>query len=55
MSPRPTLGHVRRPQLLKAAAEVMYERGFAQTRTSDIARRAGVSAPNVLYYFQFQG
>jgi AcrR family transcriptional regulator len=52
MSPRPTVGHIRRPQMLAAAAEMLYERGFADTRTSDIAERAGVSAPNVLYHFE---
>jgi AcrR family transcriptional regulator len=52
MSPRPTVGHIRRPQMLAAAAEMIYERGFADTRTSDIAERAGVSPPNVLYHFE---
>jgi AcrR family transcriptional regulator len=52
VSPRPRTGHLRRPQLLAAAAEVIAERGFAETRTSDVAERAGVSAPNVLYYFE---
>lgn len=52
MSPRPTIGHVRRPQLLAAAVQMIYEKGFTDTRTSDIAERAGVSAPNVLYHFE---
>jgi AcrR family transcriptional regulator len=52
MSPRPTIGHIRRPQILAAATEMIYERGLAETRTSDIAERAGVSAPNVLYHFE---
>ena len=52
MSPRPRIDHLRRPQLLAAAAEVIGERGFSETRTSDVAERAGVSAPNVLYYFE---
>jgi AcrR family transcriptional regulator len=51
MSPRPTLGHVRRPAILAAAAEVISERGVSGTRISDVAERAGTSAPGVLYWF----
>ena len=51
MSPRPTTGHVRRPAILKAAAEVIAERGVIGTRIADIAERAGTSAPGVLYWF----
>jgi AcrR family transcriptional regulator len=51
MSPRPTLGHVRRPAILAAAAEVISERGATNTRISDVAERAGTSAPGVLYWF----
>jgi AcrR family transcriptional regulator len=51
MSPRPTTGHVRRPAILKAAAEVIAERGVIGTRISDIAERADTSAPGVLYWF----
>ena len=51
MSPRPTLGHVRRPAILAAAAEVISERGVMGTRISDVAERAGTSAPGVLYWF----
>ena len=51
MSPRPTLGHVRRPQILTAAAEVIGERGLEATRIRDVAERAGTSAPTVVYYF----
>jgi AcrR family transcriptional regulator len=42
---------VRRPQLLSAAAELLYEKGFADTLISDVAERVGISAPNVLHYF----
>jgi AcrR family transcriptional regulator len=51
MSPRPTNAHVRRPAILTAAAEVISERGVHNTRISDVAERAGTSAPGVLYWF----
>jgi AcrR family transcriptional regulator len=52
MSPRPRLDHVRRPAMLVAAAEVIRERGLENARVSDVAERAGTSAPSVLYYFE---
>jgi AcrR family transcriptional regulator len=51
MSPRPSTAHVRRPAILTAAAEVISERGVQNTRISDVAERAGTSAPGVLYWF----
>ena len=51
MSPRPSNAHVRRPAILNAAAEVISERGVSNTRISDVAERAGTSAPGVLYWF----
>jgi AcrR family transcriptional regulator len=51
VSPRPTNAHVRRPAILTAAAEVISERGVHGTRISDVAERAGTSAPGVLYWF----
>ena len=51
MSPRPQIDHIRRPQLLAAAAEVIAERGFAATRIADVAERAGVSPSTLLYWF----
>jgi AcrR family transcriptional regulator len=36
---------------LGAAAEVISERGVQNTRISDVAERAGTSAPGVLYWF----
>ena len=51
MSPRPSTAHVRRPAILTAAAEVISERGIQNTRISDVAERAGTSAPGVLYWF----
>ena len=52
MSPRPTLEHLRKPQIVAAAAEVLYERGLFATRIGDIAQRAGTSSPTILYYFE---
>jgi AcrR family transcriptional regulator len=52
VSPRPQIEHIRRPQLLTAAAEVIAERGFAATRIADVAERAGTSAAGVLYWFE---
>jgi AcrR family transcriptional regulator len=51
LTPRPSIDHIRRPQILAAAAEVIAERGVAATRISDVAERCGVSAPAVLYWF----
>ena len=51
MSPRPRLDHVRRPELLAAAASVIRQRGLEHARVADIAAEAGTSAPSVLYYF----
>jgi AcrR family transcriptional regulator len=52
VSPRPQIDHVRRPQLLEAAAAVIAERGIASTRIADIAERAGTSPPAILYWFK---
>jgi len=38
--------------MLTAALEVVVERGFAETRISDVAVRAGVSPALVIYYFK---
>jgi AcrR family transcriptional regulator len=51
MSPRPRLDHVRRPELLAAAAAVIRRRGLENARVVDVADEAGTSAPSVLYYF----
>ncbi len=42
---------VRRDQMLRAAAELIGERGFSETRIADVARRAGASPALVVYYF----
>jgi AcrR family transcriptional regulator len=52
VSPRPQIDHIRKPQLLRAAADVIVERGLASTRIADVAERAGTSPPAVLYWFQ---
>lgn len=52
MSPRPNIDHIRRPQLISAAIEVIAERGLAATRIADVAARAGTSSAAVLYWFE---
>jgi AcrR family transcriptional regulator len=49
--PRPRLDHVRKSQILSAAAEVLSERGYANTRVVDIAKAAGTSPAAILYWF----
>jgi len=41
----------RREQMLRAAIEVIGERGFPETRISDVGRRVGASSALVIYYF----
>lgn len=41
----------RRIQMLRAAAKLICERGFSDTRIADVAKRAGVSSALVIYYF----
>jgi AcrR family transcriptional regulator len=45
-------GDGRREQMLEAALAVIVERGFPDTRISDVAARAGVSPALVIYYFK---
>lgn len=40
-----------RERLLRAAAALLAERGYAQLRLGDIAARAGIRPPAVYYYF----
>ncbi len=42
----------RREQMLRAALEVIAERGFADTRIADVAELAGASPALVIYYFK---
>jgi AcrR family transcriptional regulator len=42
----------RREQMLRAALDVIAERGFPETRIADVAERAGASPALVIYYFR---
>ena len=42
----------RREQMLRAAIDVIEERGFPDTRIADVAARAGTSPALVIYYFK---
>jgi AcrR family transcriptional regulator len=42
----------RREQILRAALEVIVERGYADTRIADVAERTGTSPALVIYYFK---
>jgi len=42
----------RREQMLRAAIEVIMERGYAESRIADVAERAGTSPALVIYYFK---
>ena len=42
---------LRREQMLRAAVEVICERGFSETRIADVAARADASPALVIYYF----
>lgn len=41
----------RRVEMLRAAADLICERGFGDTHIADVAKRAGVSSALVIYYF----
>ena len=41
----------RRDQMLAAAAQLIAERGFSDTRIADVAKRVGASPALVIYYF----
>ena len=45
-------GEQRRAQMLRAALEVIVERGYADTRIADVAERTGTSPALVIYYFK---
>ena len=42
----------RRDQMLRAALDMIQERGFPETRIADVAERAGTSPALVIYYFK---
>ena len=60
--PPAAASHVSRPMtsirernrelILRAASEEFADKGFAASKTSDIAAKAGVPKPNVYYYFK---
>jgi AcrR family transcriptional regulator len=43
---------LRREQMLRAALEVISERGYPDTRIADVAERIGISPALVIYYFK---
>ncbi len=49
---RPKATKDRHQEILDAAAQVITERGLAETRISDVADAAGVSPGLILYYFE---
>jgi len=48
----PASQDARRTQMLRAALDVLVERGFPDTRIADVAERAEVSPALVIYYFK---
>jgi AcrR family transcriptional regulator len=50
-APATEQNEARRIGMLRAAAELICERGFGDTRIADVAKRAGVSSALVIYYF----
>lgn len=50
-SPPTPAADQRRDQMLEAAAALIAQRGFSETRITDVARRAGASPALVVYYF----
>lgn len=49
--PAGVLTDPRRVEFLTAAAEMIADRGYGNTRLSDVAKRVGVSAPLIVHYF----
>jgi AcrR family transcriptional regulator len=50
-APQTEGNEARRSAMLQAAAELIAERGFGETRIADVAKRAGTSSGLVIYYF----
>ena len=50
--PRPSVGAERREQILRAACEVVSEKGYKALRVTDVARHAKISTGSVHYYFE---
>ncbi|MCP4300413.1 MAG: TetR/AcrR family transcriptional regulator, partial [Gammaproteobacteria bacterium] len=51
MRPPGSLGGRRRNLILEAFHECIIEQGYAKTTLRDIAKRAGMTASHLLYYF----
>src|SRR4029450_4559512 len=51
MSPRRKLSDARRRQILKAAVQVIADKGLCDTGIKDVADQAGTSPALVIYYF----
>jgi AcrR family transcriptional regulator len=51
MPPGDLVADQRRDQMRAAAAELIAERGFGDTRIADVAKRVGASPALVIYYF----
>ena len=49
--PARRLDDVRRPQILATTVELIGEQGLWDVRLADVAKRAGISATSVVYYF----
>jgi AcrR family transcriptional regulator len=50
-APATEQNEARRIEMLRAAAQLICERGFGDTRIADVAKRSGVSSALVIYYF----
>src|SRR5689334_7078777 len=50
-APQTEGNEARRRAMLQAAAELISERGYGDTRIADVAKRAGTSSDLVIYYF----
>lgn len=50
-TPADVIADQRREQMLAAAATLIAERGFGETRLADVAERVGASPALVIYYF----
>src|SRR6201995_5739436 len=51
-SSRDAAGEQRRAQMLRAALDVIVERGYSDTRIADVAERTGTSPALFIYYFK---
>jgi AcrR family transcriptional regulator len=51
MAPATPNNEARRNDMLRAAAELICERGFGETRIADVAKRTKTSSALVIYYF----